>query len=1128
MTRQFLFIVLFACIAHLIPAQEVIAQQQSPPVDEPSRQQFQQALRSMRAELQKNPIAAFDLQASKFNDTNADSSEQGGIAGRIEGIAPGDSAWVLAIAAHLPEDPTAWKLGEVRDDGSYIITGLNRGVYILMAGAEGYMPQYFSFAYHIWEASPVDVSPPEITQSMDFYLEPNIQGNGSISGQVTVEGADNEPIPYGVIYASLIGNPFYSEIAYTDENGNYSISGLRPGEYIVSAEAEWFFGETYDNVPIYEQGEATPVEVVDGDNTPNINFSLSRGGTISGKIIDQDGEPVTNAELWAYALNENGEPDPDRPSFYGYGLTDENGEYLVSGLFEGDYVVQANIYGRYFSLTRWYDNVEQFEDATPVSVIFGENTSGIDFNVDISTDTGSLTGSIAYENGAAVLEAQVRLESLTNPNFYYYFSAQPDADGTYRFDEVPVGTYRVALEYWTDWYYRVIWYDNAVSPEDATPVEIILDQQTENIDFILPESDGEIAGVVTDENGTPIPNAYIQISANGFGHPYEDTFFWGYATTDSEGNYSIQNIPDGEYYLTVFFCSFYDCIQRWWPDAEYVETAEPVIVTDGSTDPLSIDFKLPIELGTATISGTVINQDGTPLAGANISVMPYEYITPGGNDGGVWTTQMYTITDSSGYYSFNTLPSGTYLMYASYWGEGSFDEQWYEGAEAPTDATPISIDENGVVENIDFSLDIQPLYGTLQGYAFLEDGTPVDRGYIKVYPLFEESYSDIAFWAEWYATIDADGSFILDALPAGEYSVTVYAQGASQVISDATGTGMEYIRIEGGERTEAEFLMRRQEGGPAIISGLVQGEQGSQPEIAVVLAVPATDGPGEPFYTAVADDDGSYTFDGLPEGAYFVQAMAPWYMTEYFDDVTDPEQATLVQATEVSPAMSIDFSLSNMYYMLAEPRAEDNNGASNAASTVKGYVLDNQTNPISGATVYVIDESGDALLSTETRHDGSYQIFGIPPGESYHIKATHVGYSSAYNDDVSTLDNAPALRMNSGSYEFNFTLFPATATDIENPDNLPDQLQLTGNYPNPFNAQTSLSLTLPQSMHVTVAIYDVLGREVHRLTDGVLQAGSHTFTWDVSDSSPNLPSGLYFYRVSNGKSVQSGSMTYFR
>ena len=1128
MTRQSLFIFFLACIAFTIPAEFIHAQQYSPPANAKARQAFNHSLRALRAELQKNPIAAFDLHASKGNVSDPDSSLQGGIAGQIEGITPGDSVWVLAIAAHLPDDPTAWALGEVRDDGSYVIPGLNMGVYIVMAGAEGYMPQYFSYAYHIWEAAPLDVYPPEITNGVDFYLEPLVQGSGSISGVVTVDAADDEPIPGATLVAYPIGNPFYSEVTYADENGRYTFERLRPGEYIITAEAEWFFGETYDNIPFYSDEEPTPVPVADGEEVRGINFALSRGGTISGQIVDQNGDPIVGAEVWAYPPSEDGQPYPDDRYYYGYGYSDENGNYFLSGLFEGDYYVVVNVYNRFYPITQWYENASSFEEAIPVPVTFGENTPDINFTIDLIEDFGSLSGTIQSEDGQPIVEAQVRLESLTNPNYYYYVTAYPDGDGRYRFEEVPEGSYRVALEYWTEWYYRIIWYENAISPENATPVDVIKDQETENINFILPESNGSVTGIVTDENGTPIPNAYIQLGDNEYGFPNDYGFLWGYATTDEDGRYTISNIPDGEYYLSVFFCHFYDCVQRWWPDVEDPAAAEPVIVTDGTTQPESIDFKLPVQLGNSTLSGTVLDQDGAPLTQANVSIMPYEVITPGGTVD-LWSTQLHTITDSEGKYSFSTLPAGTYLVYTSYWGEGSFDEQWYSGAENPTDATPISLNENDVVENIDFNLEVTPLYGALYGRVFLDDGSSIERGYIKAYPLYEEYYSDIAFWGEWFAIINDDGSFILDGLPAGEYSISVYAQGASQLLVDETGMGLDIIRIEGGERTEAEFLMRRQEGGPALLSGLVQGEQGSQPETAVVIATPATDGPGEPYYTAIIDENGAYTFDGLPEGAYFVQAMAPWFMTEYYDDTTDPAEATLVEVAEVGPAISIDFVLSNMYYILAEPAEDENSrdapGASVNASTVKGYVKEPNDNPISGATVYVVNELGEALLSAETRQDGSYQIFGIPPGESYHLKATHVGFGSAYNNEVTILENAPTLTMNSGSYEFNFVLTPAIATDIENPTPLPQQLILSDNYPNPFSTHTSISLTLPERMHVTVSIFDVLGREVDQLADKTMNPGSHTLTWQVPN---DMPSGLYFYRVTNGKSVQSGSMTYFK
>ncbi len=63
--------------------------------------------------------------------------------------------------------------------------------------------------------------------------------------------------------------------------------------------------------------------------------------------------------------------------------------------------------------------------------------------------------------------------------------------------------------------------------------------------------------------------------------------------------------------------------------------------------------------------------------------------------------------------------------------------------------------------------------------------------------------------------------------------------------------------------------------------------------------------------------------------------------------------------------------------------------------------------------------------------------------------------------------------------------------------------------PNPFNAATTITLTLPKLAHTQVTVYNALGREVAVLADGPLPVGSHTFTLDAS----NMASGLYFVRA---------------
>jgi protocatechuate 3,4-dioxygenase beta subunit len=980
----------------------------------------------------------------------SDSSFGSAIQGWVSGLNSDSLSRALVVAWSMHPDAAGEStagFAYVQDNGYYRIEGLGRGEYYVLALADGYYPTFYDNVRNFAEATPVPVFENEPGKEINFYLEPIQEGSAEISGSVSGQFTD-QTIAGAQIQVFTLQNPFFSAYARSDENGNYRISGLHPGIYIAGAWADGYITEFYSEAA--NADEATRIELNAGDVLEHVNFTLLEGGIITGRVVDEAGHPI--ADAYVQAFPSYGDSTIIWPIYAdvttgiqvpGYGVTDRDGYYRITGLADDEYYVYVNVWNEWTTIVKWYDNVERFEDATPVAVAPGQVVEGIDFTVSIPTRDGVISGLVVDLNGNPIEGVNIQAYSPVYPYF----------------------------------------------------------------------------GSLDDSLARPVP------------WPGE---FWGYATTDRNGRYIIENVPTGDYYVLASIYKGWQYIQRWWPDAESQEEAEIVSVTSGV--PVTADFTLPVSLGSASVAGYVKDVSGNALQYAYIQVQPAQQIRSTDGNDGVWA---WASTDEKGYFEIIDLPAGNYLADAQYWYNQSFGRQWFDHADHVKFATVIRLEDNTRREDINFDLEVRPYYGTIAGSVLDESsGSVIDRAYVEITPTSPEYFDRIAFipW-NYYAITNSNGNYYLEWLPEGDYYVSVYANGAFEYFEDAIVVEQATaVPVVGGQTAAINFGLTPRDEGRGVISGTVRHEYNDWfVDFAIVTATPVVRllvwPDSEKFYTAITNYEGHYELRGLPEGEYYVMAFGPNYIAEYYDNVFDPSEAEPVHVTADKPAERVDFTLSPAYYYyradgtVPGPKVHDGN----LLSDIQGTVRDASGNPLQNAVVYLLDAAGQPVASARSNKDGLYQLSGIPRGQ-YRVQAGHLDYTSQYNDGAAAMEDADLVNVAGGTFQVDFAL-DASVTSVEDPSEvIPATMALRGNYPNPFNPETEIHFDLSQDTAVKLRIFNVLGREVNVLVDGQMQAGEHSVVWNGTDlNGQQMTSGIYFYVLeSAGQRVDVKKMTLMR
>lgn len=233
----------------------------------------------------------------------------------------------------------------------------------------------------------------------------------SIGGVVT-NAVSGEPLRRTLIYLRRIDatpsvtNMQVSKTAYTDAAGRFTLEGITPGKYRLSAERSGFLTASYGQRTATGSGTLMTVDV--GQKITDAAMRMTPHGVIAGRVVDEDGEPVVSATV--QVMRQQYLQGKKQLNAAGGGNTNDLGEYRIFGLRPGRYYVTVNSRGNPMLpdgeedyVTTFFPRTTDPSAAVPVDVTPGAQLRNIDVamrKLHTVTISGKVTNEIPLPAGA--------------------------------------------------------------------------------------------------------------------------------------------------------------------------------------------------------------------------------------------------------------------------------------------------------------------------------------------------------------------------------------------------------------------------------------------------------------------------------------------------------------------------------------------------------------------------------------------------------------------------------------------------------------------------------------------------------------------------------------------------------
>jgi protocatechuate 3,4-dioxygenase beta subunit len=273
-------------------------------------------------------------------------------------------------------------------------------------------------------------------------------GTGLIRGRVVA--TDGRAVPHAIVRMEVDteGSDVFP-VAVTDEQGRYEFRQLGARRYTMTATRAGFL--TMSHGQRRPADGAAPIELQSGETRDNVDITLSRPSTITGRVVDEAGEPVEGADVRLLHIQfRDGRRRLVDAGGQGTRRTDDRGAYRVYGLPPGEYIVSAHVSQvvpghAVFDLPgltpSYAPGTASPGEARRISVDLGQEVSGVEVAL-ARAPTAAISGTVVDAAGrpadrGLILTPSRRSGALAADAI----DARIDPDGRFAFPNVTPGEY---------------------------------------------------------------------------------------------------------------------------------------------------------------------------------------------------------------------------------------------------------------------------------------------------------------------------------------------------------------------------------------------------------------------------------------------------------------------------------------------------------------------------------------------------------------------------------------------------------------------------------------------------------------------------------------------------------------